>query len=63
MSVVFIATASGEPKAADDAKNIAVFEPWQIPRNLCFDHDRILQDYLRYRFYGFRPRVIPFPGS
>ena len=63
MSVVFIATASGEPKATDDAKNIAVFEPWQIPRNLCFDHDRILQDYLRYRFYGFRPRVIPFPGS
>ena len=34
MSVVFIATATGEPKAADDAKNLAVFEPWQIPQNL-----------------------------
>ncbi|MGK7919649.1 MAG: NUDIX domain-containing protein [Trichodesmium sp.] len=57
MSVVFIATATGEPKAADDAKNLATFEPWQIPTNLCFDHNRIIQDYLRYRHYGIRPRV------
>ena len=57
MSVVFIATATGEPKAADDAKNLALFEPWQIPQNLCFDHDRILRDYLQYRYYGIRPRV------
>ena len=57
MSVVFIATATGEPKAADDAKNLALFEPWQIPQNLCFDHDRILRDYLQYRHYGMRPRV------
>ena len=57
MSVVFIATASGEPKAADDAKNLALFESWQIPQNLCFDHDRILRDYLQYRYYGIRPRV------
>ncbi|OZH55347.1 NUDIX hydrolase, partial [Hydrocoleum sp. CS-953] len=56
-SVVFIATATGEPKAADDAKNLDIFEPWQIPTNLCFDHDRIIQDYLRYRHYGIRPRV------
>ena len=57
LSVVFIATATGVPKAADDAKNLEIFEPWQIPTNLCFDHDRILQDYLRYRHYGLRPRV------
>jgi 8-oxo-dGTP diphosphatase len=57
MSVVFIATATGEPKAADDAKNLGIFEPWQIPTNLCFDHDRILRDYLQYRHYGLRPRV------
>ncbi len=56
ISTVFLATATGKPKAADDAKNIQVFEPWQIPKNLCFDHDRILQDYLHYRFYGQRPR-------
>lgn len=57
MSVVFIATATGEAKAADDAKNLALFESWQIPQNLCFDHDRILRDYLQYRYYGIRPRI------
>ena len=57
LSVVFLATATGEPKAGDDAKTIKVFEPWQIPSQLCFDHDRILQDYLLYRNYGMRPRI------
>lgn len=57
LSVVFLATATGEPKAADDAKNLEYFEDWRIPKNLCFDHDRILRDYLRYRHYGMRPRV------
>ncbi|MBM0741872.1 NUDIX hydrolase [Phormidium sp. CLA17] len=58
LSVVFLATALGEPNAGDDAKKLELFEPWQIPSNLCFDHDRILQDYLRYRNYGMRPRII-----
>nr|WP_199290335.1 NUDIX hydrolase [Leptolyngbya sp. FACHB-36] len=57
LSVVFLATAQGDPKAGDDAKNFGIFEPWQIPKNLCFDHDRILQDYLRYRHYAQRPRL------
>lgn len=56
MSVVFIATATGNPQAADDAQNLAIFNPWELPKNLCFDHDRILEDYLRYRYYGQRPR-------
>jgi len=58
ISVVFLAEAVGEPQAADDAKNLGLFELWQIPQNLCFDHDRILQDYRRYRYYGLRPRLI-----
>jgi 8-oxo-dGTP diphosphatase len=57
LSVVFIASAKGKPKAADDAKSVGVFHPWEIPENLCFDHDRILQDYRRYRDYGIRPRL------
>ncbi|MEM7554289.1 MAG: NUDIX hydrolase [Cyanobacteria bacterium P01_A01_bin.84] len=57
ISIVFLATATGEPVAADDAKNLQIFEPWQIPTNLCFDHDKILQDYLRYRNYGIRPML------
>jgi 8-oxo-dGTP diphosphatase len=57
LSVVFLATAKGEPKAGDDAKNLGVFELWQLPANLCFDHDRILRDYWYYRQYGIRPRL------
>ena len=57
MSVVFIATAKVEPKAADDAKNVGIFAPWDIPENLCFDHDKILKDYFHYRHYGIRPRL------
>lgn len=57
MSVVFIATATGEPQAADDAKAVGIFEPWRIPTDLCFDHDKILHDYWRYRHYGIRPRL------
>jgi len=58
ISVVFLAVATGEPQAADDAENLELFEPWQIPTQLCFDHDRILRDYWRYRHYGMRPRLL-----
>jgi 8-oxo-dGTP diphosphatase len=57
LSVVFIATATGEPKAADDAKNLGIFTPSQIPNNLCFDHNKIIADYLLYRHYHIRPRI------
>jgi 8-oxo-dGTP diphosphatase len=57
MSVVFLATAKGEPQAGDDAKSVGIFECWRVPDNLCFDHDRIVQDYWRYRHYGIRPRL------
>lgn len=55
LSIVFLATAIGTPTAGDDAKHLAMFAPWELPPNLCFDHDRILQDYLNYRFYRIRP--------
>jgi 8-oxo-dGTP diphosphatase len=57
ISIVFLATATGEPVAGDDAKGVGVFEYWRVPGNLCFDHDRILRDYWRYRHYGIRPRL------
>lgn len=57
MSVVFLATATAEPKAGDDAKEVGVFESWHIPANLCFDHGKILRDYWHYRYYGIRPRL------
>ncbi|MEA5582528.1 NUDIX hydrolase [Nodularia harveyana UHCC-0300] len=57
ISIVFLARAIGEPMAGDDAKNVGIFESWCVPSNLCFDHDRILRDYWRYRDYGLRPRL------
>lgn len=57
MSVVVIATATGEPVAADDAKNLGIFLSWEVPTNLCFDHNQILKDYWRYRYYGIRPKI------
>lgn len=57
ISIVFIATAKGEPKADDDAKNLSIFHLWELPTNLCFDHDRIMRDYRRYRDYGIRPQI------
>jgi len=58
LSVVFIATATGTPEAKDDAKSLELFELWQLPSSLCFDHDRILHDYRRYRDYGLRPTLV-----
>lgn len=57
ISIVFLATATGTPVADDDAQAIALFNPWECPTNLCFDHDHILSDYWQYRHYGIRPRL------
>ncbi len=51
VSAVYVATASGEARARDDAKNLALYKPASCP-SLAFDHQRIIQDYLRYRESG-----------
>ena len=56
ISIVFIAQAFGIPEAADDAKEISVFQLWELPKALCFDHARILDDYRLYRNYGLMPQ-------
>jgi 8-oxo-dGTP diphosphatase len=60
MSVVYIATATGNPQAGDDAKQTHVVHRWELPSliggdRLCFDHGQILQDYCDYRYHGRRP--------
>lgn len=50
LSVVFIATADGKPKADDDAEDAGVFDRTTLPPALCFDHDRILDDYFNDRY-------------
>jgi len=48
---VYIAEASGEPRAADDAADIALFDPYKCPA-LVFDHNVIISDYIGYRERG-----------
>jgi 8-oxo-dGTP diphosphatase len=49
ISTVFAAKGHGVPCAADDAAGLAVFPPDRIPHPLCFDHRKILDDYLASR--------------
>ena len=49
ISAVFIAKSTGTPVAADDAKNLAVFSVKNLPSPLCFDHDLIISDYIKFR--------------
>ncbi len=55
IGVVYVARASGMPRAADDAAAVGIFDPSALPAPLAFDHERILEDYLRFRQTGRRP--------
>ena len=48
ISTVFIASATGTPRAGDDAGNIGIFSQQELP-SLVFDHARILADYYEYK--------------
>jgi 8-oxo-dGTP diphosphatase len=56
LSIVFIATATGQPQAKDDAKHAGIFQQDEIPIDLCFDHDRIMREYWLYRDCGIKPK-------
>lgn len=55
LSVVFVATAEGEPVGGDDAAQARFFPLDALPSPICFDHGRILEDYVRWRRDGTRP--------
>lgn len=46
VSAIYMATASGKPTAADDAKQIMVMDSRDTATRLAFDHRRILDDYI-----------------
>lgn len=50
-TTVFIATATGTPQAADDARRVGIFSRDNLPE-LAFDHARILADYFRRKKKG-----------
>ncbi len=49
ISTVFVAVGRGIPRAADDARDLAIFPVDGLPTSLAFDHGKILADYLRVR--------------
>lgn len=49
ISVVYVARASGEPQAGDDAGKVRVADAAAPPGGLCFDHQQIIDDYLAWR--------------
>lgn len=60
VSTVFIATASGEPVAADDAKKVSVVPIQELLEMaqagaFVFDHNEIIQDYIYYKKTSKRP--------
>ena len=46
ISTVFVARATGTPKAEDDAKSVALYPKDRLPELMAFDHRKILNDYL-----------------
>ncbi len=49
-SVVFVASAEGEPAAATDAADARFFAADALPEEIAFDHTRILRDYFDARY-------------
>lgn len=52
VTAVYIAEASGMPRAADDAKNFGIFTFDNLPAVLAFDHAQVMADYKNYRLTG-----------
>ncbi len=50
VTTIFIATASGTPEAADDAKDIGIFTRDNLPQDMAFDHRQILEDYFNKKY-------------
>ncbi len=50
VSTIFIAKASGKPKAGDDAGEIGIFSMDSLPDEIAFDHRQILEDYFDSKY-------------
>ncbi len=45
----YVARATGTPKGEDDAKEAKVFSLDELPFPLAFDHDKRIEEYLRWK--------------
>lgn len=50
ISTVFVAQGRGTPRAQDDAREIGVFSAENLPADLAFDHQQILEDFFNNRY-------------
>ena len=57
VSTVFIASATGTPRGADDAKRAELFTEDNLPSPIVFDHAQILRDYFQYKKTGQKPKI------
>lgn len=48
VTAVYVATADGSPRAADDAKAIVLADPADRGLDMVFDHRLVLDDYVRW---------------
>ena len=60
VSTVFIATAQGMPRGADDARAARLFRETELPSDIVFDHPQILGAYFTYKKTGQRPKPSLF---
>lgn len=54
-SAVYVASATGDPTAMDDAAAIKAYDVSELPTQLAFDHAEILADYRVFRETGKTP--------
>lgn len=50
ITTVYVASGEGQCAAGDDAADVAVFRPGNLPEPICFDHRAILNDYFTGRY-------------
>jgi ADP-ribose pyrophosphatase YjhB (NUDIX family) len=55
VTMVFIADGDGTLKGQDDARKAYVFTEETLPKQIAFDHGKILADYFEYLKTGKRP--------
>ena len=57
VTMIYVARATGNPVAADDAADVAVFDPTDVNVDLAFDHEKVIADYLDWRKTGVVPAI------
>ena len=57
VSAVYHCRAQGAPQGGDDAASARAFPFENLPRELAFDHGKIIQQFIHWRRTGERPSV------